>query len=210
MQSLTRFISYTLMLFGMLLLLPHFFEPGDISMFNEDGLLEGVQVFILVLTIAVFGFGVWLERPMRELFILLCLVTAFAAIRELDGFFDKMPIICWQMPGVMVIAAIVWMGIRKRQSLISQAEYFVNSAPFGVLWAGFLVAVVIAQLIGNGRFLEMTMGDDYHRDYKRVIEETCELCGYFILFLGSLETVLFDGKFRRNGKQSPAKSKIRD
>jgi hypothetical protein len=205
-QSLARFFVYTAMLFGMLLVLPHFFKPGDISMFYEDGMLECVQVLILASAAAVFGFGAWLERPMRELFVMLCLVSALASIRELDGFFDKIPIIRWEMPGVILIAAAVWLGIRKRQILISQAEYFINSAPFGVLWAGFLVAVVIAQLIGNGRFLEMTMGDDYHRDYKRVIEETCELCGYFVLFLGAMEAVLFDGKVRRNGKQGPAKS----
>jgi hypothetical protein len=205
-QSLARFFVYTAMLFGILLVLPHFFEPGDISMFYEDGLLEGVQVIVLAMAAAVFAFGAWLERPMRELFVLLCFASALASIRELDGFFDKMPIIRWEMPGALIIVAAVWFFLRRKQVLVSQSEYFISSASCGVLWAGFMVAVVIAQLIGNGRFLEMTMGDDYHRDYKRVIEETCEFCGYFILFLGALEAVLFDGKIRRNGKQSPAKS----
>jgi hypothetical protein len=205
-QSLARFFVYTAMLFGMLLVLPHFFKPGDISMFYEDGMLECIQVLILASAAMVFGFGAWLERPMRELFAMLCLVSVMASVRELDGFFDKLPVIRWEMPGALVVAAAVWLGISRRQILIAQAEYFINSASFGVLWAGFMLAVVIAQLIGNGHFLEMMMGNDYHRDYKRVIEETCELCGYFVLFLGALEAVLFDGKARRNGKTDQSKS----
>ncbi|MGH2270350.1 hypothetical protein ACQ9LF_00975 [Anaerohalosphaeraceae bacterium U12dextr] len=42
------------------------------------------------------------------------------------------------------------------------------------------------------------MGNDYHRDYKRVIEEITELFGYLIFLLGAIETVLFDDKEHRN------------
>ena len=31
------------------------------------------------------------------------------------------------------------------------------------------------------------MGDDYERGYKRVIEELCELLGYLLIFIGSVE-----------------------
>lgn len=213
-QTLVRFFIYTTMLFGLLVGIPYLLKPGDILMFNEDNPIENIQVLILVSTAAVFGFGAWLERPMRELFTLLCLVSAFAAIRELDGFFDKMPFIRWEMPDAVIVVAGVWLGLRSRQILISQTESFISSVPFGVLWAGIVVVVIIAQLIGHGRFLEMALGDDYRRDYKRVIEETCELCGYFILFFGALEAVLFDGKFRRNGQRNRNKPlenpKIRD
>ena len=34
------------------------------------------------------------------------------------------------------------------------------------------------------------MGDDYLRDYKRVIEELCELLGYMLILAGSIEAIL--------------------
>jgi len=42
----------------------------------------------------------------------------------------------------------------------------------------------------HGAFLQLVMGDDYNRDYKRVIEETLETMGYILILIGSFESVL--------------------
>jgi len=34
------------------------------------------------------------------------------------------------------------------------------------------------------------MGDDYNRDYKRVIEEILEVMGYALLLIGSFESIV--------------------
>lgn len=49
----------------------------------------------------------------------------------------------------------------------------------------------LAQLVGHRPFLQLVMGDDYTGQYKRVIEESVELVGYFLLFVGSLESLTF-------------------
>jgi vacuolar-type H+-ATPase subunit I/STV1 len=135
---------------------------------------------------------------MRCLFTQFIVVSAIAAIREMDGIFDRIPVIRWEIPAAGLLIFAIGYAWRHRATLGPQVDYFVRTAPFGVLWAGFIVIALIAQLVGHGRFLELVMGDDYHRDYKRVIEEITELFGYLIFLLGAIETVLFDDKDHRN------------
>jgi len=71
-----------------------------------------------------------------------------------------------------------------------QIAHFLPSPAFTMLWAGFVVAVPVAQLLGHGSFLKSLMGDDYIRSYKRVIEECGELIGYMLLLAGSVESVI--------------------
>jgi len=59
-----------------------------------------------------------------------------------------------------------------------------------VLWAGFLIAVPLGQLVGHGDFLQTLMGDDYLRDYKRVLEETFEVMGYILMLAGTVEAAV--------------------
>ena len=73
----------------------------------------------------------------------------------------------------------------------------VSRRGFAILWAGFVVAIVFAQLVGHGPFLKELMGDDYVRDYKRVIEELGELFGYALLVMGSVESLLEVSSSRR-------------
>jgi len=198
LQTLSRFSLYTLGMLAGLASLPHLLEPGDFVLFYENGPIEWLQFALMGQAAVIFGIGAWKEPPMRCLFLKFSVVSAIAAIREMDGFFDRIPVIRWEMPAAGLLLFAILYGWRHRTTLGPQVDYFVRTAPFGVLWAGFVVIALIAQLVGNGRFLELVMGDDYHRDYKRVIEEITELFGYLIFLLGATETVLFDDKAHRN------------
>lgn len=198
LQTLSRFSLYTLGMLAGLASLPHLLEPGDFILFSENGPVEWLQFALMGQAAFIFGLGAWREPPMRYLFVEFAAVSAIAAIREMDGFFDRIPVIRWEIPALGLLIFAVWYGWRHRIALGPQVDYFVRTAPFGVLWAGFVVIALIAQLVGNGHFLELVMGDDYHRDYKRVTEEITELFGYLIFLLGAVETVLFDDKEHRN------------
>ncbi|MEN6309772.1 MAG: hypothetical protein ABFD91_18655 [Anaerohalosphaeraceae bacterium] len=198
LQTLARFSLYTLGMLAGLASLPHLLEPGDFILFYENGPVEWLQFGLMGQAAVTFALGAWREPPMRCLFAEFAVVSAIATIREMDGIFDRIPVIRWEMPAAALLVFAIWYGWRHRATLGPQADYFVRTAPFGVLWAGFIVIALIAQLVGNGHFLELVMGDDYHRDYKRVIEEITELFGYLIFLLGAVETVLFDDKTHRN------------
>jgi len=60
-----------------------------------------------------------------------------------------------------------------------------------VLWAGFIVAVPLAQLVGHGPFFRLFMDEEHVRNIKRVFEESGEFCGYLILLFGTIESILY-------------------
>lgn len=203
-----RFFVYTVLLFGVLLGLTHFISPRDIIRLKENGLIEWEEFFFLISTAAVFAVGSRTDRTMRELNLLLCLTAVLAGIRELDGFFDTLPTIRWWMPAIIVFAAGVTLAIHRRHILSQQIKCFIGQVPFGMLWAGVVIAAIIAQLVGNGQFLKSSLGEDYQRPYKLFIEEIVEWCGYYILLLGALEAVVFKEKPRQNFEPDYKKSML--
>lgn len=184
-----RFIIYTIVLLVFTLSLPIIVQHGDIAFFKEGGPVENTQLFLIMGTGSLLFAGAMSAKVFRELFIVLALLTALASVRELDSFLDRLnPFFGWRLPGGIVIACGIAFAWRKRRKLWPQSARFLTLRSFAVLWAGFMLVGVFAQLIGHGTLLEMVMGDDYRRDYKRVIEETIELAGYLILFFGGVES----------------------
>jgi hypothetical protein len=118
---------------------------------------------------------------------LLASLTALAAIREMDANLDKIiPVLGWKV-GYLVLVYPVIRVIAWRDAFRQQLGQFVNSLAFPVLWAGFIVAIPVSQLLGHGPLLKSLMGDDYKGQYKRMIEESGEMIGYMLLLAGAVE-----------------------
>jgi len=185
-----RFAAYTLVIFIFTASLTLQAKCDNIDFFKEDGPIEWMQFSLLVVATAVFVTGSSVNSVFREIFLLLASVFAFAAVRELDRLLDEViPWIGWKIGFAVVVYAVVF-AYKNRHKLRWQIAQFLCSPAFAVLWAGFVVAVPVAQLLGHGPFLESLMGDDYNRCYKLVIEESGELVGYIILVAGSFESVV--------------------
>ena len=190
MPIVLRFTLYTLVIFSFTASLPLIIQYGGITVFKENGPIEWLQFGLLVGASAIFLAGSFVVPVFRQLFLLLASVSAFGVVRELDALLDDMiPWIGWKIGHVIVLYAVglayVNRGILKRQT-----TQFISSHAFTMLWAGFIVAIPFSQLVGHGPFLQLLMGDDYSRYYKRVIEESGELLGYFLLFVGSVESMM--------------------
>jgi hypothetical protein len=186
-----RYLVYTGMMLAGLAALPTVLQPGDMELFRENGPIEWLQVSLLVLATATFITGAVTKRSMRGLFGAIACVLSIAAVRELDKILDVVLPGGWQGPAVVLLAVFAFLWHRYRRTFWDQVGGFVRTAPFGILWAGFVIAVLLAQLVGHGTFLQLIMGDDYDRTYKRVIEEIAETFGYTVILLGSIETVAF-------------------
>ncbi len=197
MPVIIRFAAYTLAIFIITALLTPLAEYKDIYfIFTENGPVEWLQLGMLVAASVLF-FSVFFSLPaFRELFLILASVSAFAAVRELDSVLDKaIPWIGWKIGFALLLfaAALAW---TKRDKVKRQLGHYLSSPGFVVLWAGFIVAVPIAQLLGHAVFLESLMGENYLRAYKRVIEESGELLGYLLLLEGSIESLVCMKKVR--------------
>jgi hypothetical protein len=185
-----RFTVYTLVIFAVAASLPLVIHHGDIALFREGGLVEWLQVGLLVGACGVFLAGAWKIARFRDLFLVLAAVAALAVFREMDTLLDKLiPWLGWKI-GTVTIPLAGALVYAHRHQVGWQMAQFLASPAFAVLWAGFIVAVPVAQLLGHGPLLELLMGDDYKRGYKRVVEESGEFVGYLLLVAGSVETLL--------------------
>jgi hypothetical protein len=191
-KVILRFIPYTLVIFAISGSLPAVVENGDFIVFKENGPIEWLQFTILLFSAIILLLYSRLEGyTSGELFSIIALVETAAAIREMDATFDKfIPFLGWQFPFVVCVIIGVFIFLKNKDKVIPQLNGFVCSRAFSLLWCGFIVTVPFTQLIGHGDFLQSLMGNDYVRDYKRVIEELGELLGYMLILIGSFEAVL--------------------
>lgn len=190
MPLVMRFVAYTLVIFAFTGSLQILVRDGDIVVFEDNGPIEWLQFGLLVAASAVFIAGSRIIQASREVFLMLASISAFAAVRELDWWLDGViPWVGWKVGFVIVLYA-AGAAYLRRDKLRLQIVRFLYSPAFAIIWAGFIVAVPVAQLLGHGPFLQSLLGDDYTRSYKRVIEESGELVGYLLLVAGSVESIL--------------------
>jgi hypothetical protein len=183
-----RMGAYTLTVLGVLLVLPRLTEATNRTLFQEGGAVESTQLGVLLFAALTLALAAVRWRPLRQLYIALALLPLVAAVRELDCWLQHIiPVLGWKLPAGAIVAVLLVHGLRHLHLIISQASLFIPTLSMGMLWAGFIVVVFIAQLVGDWRYLNAVMGDAYHRDYKRAIEETLELMGYLVMCLGAIE-----------------------
>ncbi len=175
-RILERFLIYTLTIFAVAVSLPIAIEYGDIVVFSENGPVEWLQLTVLVLGACFLLLASCVKDcEFSELFRILALVQFCAVSRELDSILNKHLWLGWTLPVMVFIlggAIVFW---SKKEVVVQQTVRFVGSRSFALMWCGFIVAAPYSQLVGHGKFLELLMGDDYVRGYKRVIEELARI-----------------------------------
>ncbi|MFO7897557.1 MAG: hypothetical protein R6V58_00680 [Planctomycetota bacterium] len=187
-----RFVLYTAAVFLFLILLPHLVRDAHIGAFRENGPVESLQVALLLTAALLFLLGARPRGGARQLLVCLAFVTLFGVARELDSALEAwVPVFNWKGPAAIVALAGAVYFFSHLRVVLTQLRAFVGTAPFALLWSGAVQSLIVAQLLGHGHFLKALIGEDYTRSYKRVLEESGELCGYSILLFGAVETVLY-------------------
>ncbi|MBM4030894.1 MAG: hypothetical protein FJ291_03815 [Planctomycetes bacterium] len=182
-----RFVVYTLVAFGFTRSLSYVTRHDGTAAFAENGPIEWLQFSILLATSATFLAGCRAAPAFRAMWLILACGPAFAAGREMDKVLDSwLPVVGWKVAWAFPVAAVV-VAYRNRGPLRRQAGQFMGSRAVAMLWAGFVIAVPIAQLIGHRPFLRAVMGASYTHNYRRLIEEASELVGYLVLLAGAIE-----------------------
>lgn len=188
--TVIRFSFYTFSILLLAKLLPWVAQQKDAAAFMENGALEWLQFGLLVTTSILFLREAFRTPRYHHVFVLLTCVSAFAAVREMDANLDILvPWIGWKIGYLIIVYAAV-VTYANAQTLKRQIIRFPHPRAFSLLWAGFIIAVPFAQLVGHGAFLQTVMGDDYSRNYPRIIEELGEFMGYVLLLIGGFELTL--------------------
>jgi len=183
-----RYSFYTLVITVLMFALAPIAEQGGVQAFKEAGAIEWGQLSMLLIMGLLFLRESFATQQMRELFLIFACLLIFVSIRELDFVLDEIPGVTWKYAYVLVLYAI-YVGVKHSTAFKDQVAQLTHSRSLPLLWAGFIIAIPFAQLVGNGDFLRALV-EDYSRDYKRVIEEVGELTGYLLMLLGSIEIVL--------------------
>jgi len=160
---------------------------------SEYGPVECLQFFLALTAGSILFAAARASDATATLLKVTALVAWFAAAREADRFLtdlvfsDANKIV---MTMVALVAALV--AIRGRHSIGAELAKFLTTSGFYLLFCGWLVIVVYAQIIGQKELWQAVMGDSYLRAAKNTLEELPELLGYLLLVFGSIETWVFE------------------
>ncbi len=184
-----RLTVYTLLLLGLLALLPTLLEQyGYDAVVLEFGFIENVQLALLALSVLI-GFFQFYQYPAARLISLLFVILfGMAFAREMDSFFERvLPVVSWKGPFSVLIVTFIGYSYTRMRQFKRQLIWLMNQRSLMLFWFGLVTVTVVAQLLGHGDLLELIFQDHYIREHKRFTEESIEMVGYILLLYGIFE-----------------------
>lgn len=158
---------------------------------SEYSIVEGLQVFALVVIALLAWHCARLSRPHRSLSVIWTAIACAAVCRELDLFLDGYLFDhAWQLlvAGIAVIAIVH--AVRHRRALgLAWARAIAEPATVLIVM-GMALTTVFANVIGSEGLWVSLMGDQYARIAKIAAEEFAELAGYWVWLVGQIEFTL--------------------
>lgn len=171
-------------------------------LFDEDSILEGLQAAILFFTAACAYLAGHLDTSEEPLASILVGAASIAAVREFDFALDRYVFDgAWQALATTIAIVTAIHAYQNRQTLKGGILNFLNRPSFGIMASGFITVFVFSRLIGRQVLWRAIMSDDYLRVVKIAVEESFELLGYILIFIGSLEFLREILLLRENIKQ---------
>lgn len=146
--------------------------------------------------------GYWVENLQMLLLALTAII--YAAIAKLSAKDHGVLAKVMALLGTLVFAALVYVIVQGRHYFPRQVATFMGMRGMTLAWAGFMVAIPLAQIVAHGPLFQLIMGAEYMNTFKRMIEETLELVGYMMIFFSSVEHFYQTGCWQRiMGKSQP-------
>lgn len=185
---LFRLMIYFLILIGLafgMWGLAHFYKT---QIFEEYGPVENLQIFVLLGATGVFLYTAFKNKFYRPLTFLFAGFTAFAFIRELDAFFDKMvPVITWKFAFVFPLLGMVYL-FKNRKNLRLLIFDFLNSNAFYLMLTAMIIFIPLAQCVGHKKLIIDALGSVEQAMYvRRLVEESMELMAYVLILLAAID-----------------------
>ena len=155
--------------------------------FWEYGIVENIQLGLLLLTAAWFAVNAFVLKQGRGLFSLFAGFCLLASCREMDNYFvGKLPVIGWKFGYLFPLIGLVILG-RDRGRARNSLFYFLKTPAFQMMC---LVAVllIVGETLGHRPLIEEAYGKKIDsRAVRRIFEEGIELMAYLLLLLSSVE-----------------------
>lgn len=160
------------------------------QLLDEDGWLEYAQVAMLTLSAAfMLARSPAGRHALHGVFGYLLL---FATFRELDRAMDHLVFERSNRVVMAVFAALVLRAAwQERSRLRDEVVAFLGRPSFGLMLAGFVLVLVMGQVLGQRDFWKVVSLHVYKSAPKRLIEEGLEASGYLLILFGVVEERFF-------------------
>ncbi|QGY42118.1 hypothetical protein GM418_00140 [Maribellus comscasis] len=182
-----RIIVYAALVFGMAE--GAFFDAGHPlgdSFFGEATFVEITQEVLLFLLFAFFiciGFK-WKEiQPVSNLIGLFFLISFIREFNFLS--------INWAYPALIVFLIFIWLFVRDFKKIKEACIQFFSVPASSWLLSGLLITYVFSRLMGRSKFWRLMYAGEEYRLAKAATEESIELLGDTIMFIGAIEFLLY-------------------
>ena len=156
--------------------------------FLEGGIVENLQLILLLVSSLIFLKEALHNEPYSPLLFFFANLTTFAFIREQDSFFEKLiPIVSWKFAWFLPLFG-AWNLFRKPKNFRKIFFPFLDSSAFQLMFIAMVVFIPFAQCIGHRSFIVDSIGtSDNMTIIRRFVEETMELMAYTLILLSSIE-----------------------
>ena len=155
--------------------------------FDENGIIENLQLSELLLACTLFLVLAFRNRAFRKLGIVFASLCAFATCRELDNILDDhLPFFGWKIAFLFIVVASGY-AIRHWKMTMEELLRFLRHPSFIMMCCAITVVISVAQCIGHRSFVMNVLQVEHVGNIKEFIEESIETVGYFILLCSVIE-----------------------
>ena len=186
---ITRLLLYTALFIGIYAAMAYDALSAN---FGESSLTEYAQEALLVLIALISFYSARQYAAYRALAISLGVMALVSLIREFNNYaYEYLFPYAWQVGVLLVLLPFLVFLYRNFRRLLLEITSTANSYFFPILLIGTLVLHLFSRLYGLHFIWQNLMGDNYMHAVVRASEESIELLGYSILFIGAVEFYLF-------------------
>lgn len=162
----------------------------DIVIFDnqltELSLTEISQSIVLLSTCMLLYQKARSVERFKGILVLSCTLLTMMFIRESDYYLDFIYHGFWKVLAFIVFTIGVYSVIHQRLSVFSPISEVSRAKGLGYMMCGLFITIIFSRLLGTGTLWSAILpGSDIHI-LKSVIQESIELLGYSIIFLGAL------------------------
>lgn len=153
---------------------------------HETSLTEVAQELMLAVISGCFFIAARRQAERRSAWMLIGGFFLCMLIREMDFAFDALWHGAWAWFALAVALLCLWHAARHLDAAVRGLTHVVTHPGYGMMCAGLLCILVFSRLFGMGSLWQTLMLDGYNRAVKNMVEEGCELLGYGLCLLATL------------------------
>ena len=157
---------------------------------GETSITEFMQQLLLLVAVVVFYVNAKVDGQGRAFWILVAGFFGCMFLRELDHYMDAIVHGFWFYPTITLAIGTIFYALKNGEHMVETAIEFKRGNAYLFIFIGLVIVLIFSRVFGTGSLWEDLMADNYDRLYKTIIQESMELFGYLLIFIGACQQAL--------------------